>query len=82
MSTNLSQQRRAELAAKIKAIHEYITVAKQDENTHNLLLYLADLEKEISVRKFGLVFEKQWQTPRRKLENAKSITNIIPLKSI
>jgi adenine-specific DNA-methyltransferase len=58
MSANLSQQRRAELAAKIKAIHEYIASAKQDENTRSLLAYLAELEMEISAKKFGLVFEE------------------------
>jgi adenine-specific DNA-methyltransferase len=58
MSTNLSKLRRKELLDKLKAIHKYISTAKQDGNTHNLLSFLNDLEKEINVKKFGLVFEE------------------------
>jgi adenine-specific DNA-methyltransferase len=58
MSFNVSKQKRKELTDKIKAIHKYIASAKQDENTRNMLAWLADIEKEINARKFGLVFEE------------------------
>jgi adenine-specific DNA-methyltransferase len=58
VSTNLSKLRRKELLDKIKAIHKYISTTKQDDNTHNLLSFLNDLEKEINGKKFGLVFEE------------------------
>ena len=58
MSTNLSQQKRAELLSKIDAIRAYIAAAPQDENTGNLLSYLGDLTKELSGARYGLIFEE------------------------
>lgn len=58
MSTNLSKQKRDELIAKIGKIRDFISSAPQDENTGNLLTYLSDLEKDVCVKKYGLVFEE------------------------
>ena len=58
MSTNVSKKRREQLVAKIKAIKSYIASAPQDENTAQLLAYIADIEKDIKGKKYGLVFEE------------------------
>ena len=58
MSTNISKQKREELIAKIKAIRTYIATAPQDENTANLLAYLAELEQDVGAKKYGLVYEE------------------------
>jgi len=58
MSTNVSKERREKLLEKIKAIKTYLATAPQDENTAQLLAYVADLEKEIKGKKYGLVFEE------------------------
>lgn len=58
MSTNISKQKREDLLAKIKAIRTYIATAPQDENTANLLAYLAELEQDIGTKKYGLVYEE------------------------
>ena len=46
------------MVAKIKAIKSYIASAPQDENTAQLLAYIADIEKDIKGKKYGLVFEE------------------------
>ncbi len=58
MSTNVSKERREQLVAKIKEIKSYIASAPQDENTARLLAYIADIEKDIKGKKYGLVFEE------------------------
>lgn len=58
MSTNVSKEKREKLLAKIKSIKTFIATAPQDENTAQLLSYIADLEKEIKGKKYGLVFEE------------------------
>ncbi|MEY8391842.1 site-specific DNA-methyltransferase [Lachnospiraceae bacterium 45-W7] len=58
MSTNISKQKRDDLIAKIGEIRTYISSAPQDENTGNLLSYLAELEKDVNGKKYGLVFEE------------------------
>lgn len=58
MSTNISKQKRDDLIAKIGEIRKYISAAPQDENTGNLLTYLSELEKDISGKKYGLIFEE------------------------
>lgn len=58
MSTNVSKEKREELLAKIKAIKSYIASAPQDENTARLLAYIADIEKDVKGKKYGLVFEE------------------------
>ncbi len=58
MSTNISKEKRDELANKIRAIKTYIGAAPQDENTAKLLAYIADIEKDIKGKKYGLVFEE------------------------
>ena len=55
MSTNISKQKREDLLAKIKEIRNYIAAAPQDENTGNLLSYLAELEKDVNGKKYGVV---------------------------
>lgn len=42
----------------ISAIKSYIAAAQQDENTAQLLVYIADIEKDIKGKKYGLVFEE------------------------
>ncbi|EOT24602.1 hypothetical protein C805_02814 [Eubacterium sp. 14-2] len=58
MSTNISKQKREDLLYKIKEIRNFIAAAPQDENTGNLLSYLAELEKDVNGKKYGLVFEE------------------------
>ena len=58
MSTNISKEKREKLLEKIGAIRTYIATAPQDENTANLLAYLADLENDVGAKKYGLVFEE------------------------
>jgi len=58
MTTNVSKEKRKDLTTKIKAIHKYISTAKQDENTRQFLTWLSEIEKEINSKKFGLVFEE------------------------
>ncbi len=58
MSTNISKEKRDELVEKIGAIKTYIGAAPQDENTARLLAYIADIEKDIRGKKYGLVFEE------------------------
>lgn len=58
MSTNVSKEKREKLIAKISAIKSYIAAAQQDENTAQLLAYIADIEKDIKGKKYGLVFEE------------------------
>ncbi len=58
MSTNVSKEKREKLIAKINAIKTFIASAPQDENTANLLTYIADIEKDIKGKKYGLIFEE------------------------
>lgn len=58
MSVNISKQKRDRLVEKINKIKTYIASAKQDENTAQLLTYIADIEKDIKGKKYGLVFEE------------------------
>lgn len=55
---NISRQKRDDLISKIKEIRQFIAGTTQDENTGNLLSYLSDLEKDVKVKKYGLVFEE------------------------
>lgn len=58
MSTNISKEKREGRIEKIKAIKTYISSAPQDQNTTQLLLFIADLEKVIKGNKYGLLFEE------------------------
>lgn len=58
MSVNVSKQKRDRLVEKINKIKKYVASAKQDENTARLLTYIADIEKDIKGKKYGLVFEE------------------------
>jgi len=69
MSTNVSKERREKLVEKIKAIKSYIATAPQDENTAQLLAYIAEIEKDIKGKKYGLVFEEHREGIDEVLEN-------------
>ena len=58
MSVNISKDKRDKLVEKINAVKDYISAAAQDENTAQLLTYLAEIEKDIRGKKYGLVFEE------------------------
>lgn len=58
MSTNISKEKRENLIAKIKSIKSFIESTPQDKNTEQLLTYIADIEKDIKGKKYGLVFEE------------------------
>ena len=58
MPMDLSKQKRDDLTAKIRALRGHISAEPQDEDTGRLLTYLAELEKEVNGRKYGLVFEE------------------------
>lgn len=69
MSTNVSKEKREKLVEKIKAIKTYIATAEQDENTAQLLTYIAEIEKDIKGKKYGLVFEEHRESIDEMLEN-------------
>lgn len=69
MSTNISKEKRERLVQKINAIKTYISSAVQDENTAQLLTYIADIEKDIKGKKYGLVFEEHRESIDELLEN-------------
>lgn len=69
MSTNISKEKREKLINEIKAIHDYIAAAPQDENTGSLLTYLSEIEKDIKGKKYGLVFEEHRESVDELLEN-------------
>lgn len=75
MSTNISKQKRDKLISEIGRIRDFISQAKQDENTASLLSYLADLTKEVNGKKYGLVFEEHREEIDEKLENALPVLN-------
>lgn len=58
MTTNISKEKRDILVNKIKEIKQFIASSPQDENTATLLSYIADIEKDIKAKKYGLVFEE------------------------
>ncbi len=58
MSTNLSKEKREQLIEQLKAIKTYIATVPQDEHTAQLLQYVADIERDIKGKKYGLVFEE------------------------
>ena len=69
MTTNISKEKRDKLVAKISEIKKFIQSAPQDENTSNLLTYIADIEKDIKDKKYGLVFEEHKEAIDEILEN-------------
>lgn len=69
MSTNVSKEKREILVQKINAIKQYLSSANQDENTARLLSYIADIEKDIKGKKYGLVFEEHRESIDEVLEN-------------
>ena len=69
MSSNISKEKREILINKIKEIKKFIASSSQDENTSKLLNYIADIEKDIKVKKYGLVFEEHKETIDEKLES-------------
>ena len=69
MSTNVSKEKREKLVQKITAIKQYLQSAPQDENTAQLLTYIADIEKDIKGKKYGLVFEEHRESIDEVLEN-------------
>ena len=69
MTTNISKEKREKLINKISAIKKYIQSVPQDENTGNLLTYIAEIEKDIKGKKYGLVFEEHKEAIDEKLEN-------------
>ena len=54
---NVSKQRREKLLGNIAAIKAYLEQTP-DKNASQLLLFAAELEKEVRSKKFGLVFEE------------------------
>lgn len=69
MSTNVSKEKREKLVQKINAIKKYLQSAPQDENTAQLLTYIADIEKDIKGKKYGLVFEEHRESIDEVLES-------------
>jgi len=68
--SNISEQKRNELFEKIKCLREFISSSKQDKNTENLLKYITDIEKEVKIKKYGLVFEEHKEEIDEILENS------------
>lgn len=69
MSTNVSKEKRNLLIKKIENIKTFIQSSPQDENTAQLLAYIADIEKDIKGKKYGLVFEEHREGIDELLEN-------------
>lgn len=69
MTTNISKKKREKLVEKINAIKTFIQQSPQDENTKNLLSYIAEIEKDINGKKYGLVFEEHKEAIDETLEN-------------
>ena len=69
MTTNIAKEKREILINKIKEIKQFIASSPQDENTSTLLTYIADIEKDIKGKKYGLVFEEHKEAIDEKLEN-------------
>ena len=56
---NLSKLRREQLSAKVPEIRSYLREASvADTNAERLLSFVAELEKEVRSRKYGLIFEE------------------------
>lgn len=66
---NVTKEKREKLVEKITAIKKYIQSTPQDKNTNNLLTYLADIEKDIKGKKYGLIFEEHKEAIDEILEN-------------
>ena len=69
MSTNVSKEKRNLLIKKIADIKTFILSSPQDDNTAQLLAYIADIEKDIKGKKYGLVFEEHREGIDELLEN-------------
>lgn len=69
MSTNVSKEKRNLLIKKIEDIKTFILSSPQDDNTAQLLAYIADIEKDIKGKKYGLVFEEHREGIDEVLEN-------------
>ena len=69
MTTNISKEKRDILVNKIKEIKQFIASSPQDENTSTLLSYIADIEKDIKGKKYGLVFEEHKEAIDEMLES-------------
>lgn len=69
MSTNVSKEKRNKLIKKIEDIKTFIQSSPQDDNTAQLLAYIADIEKDIKGKKYGLVFEEHREGIDELLEN-------------
>lgn len=69
MSSNISKEKRDILVNKIKEIKQFIASSPQDENTSTLLSYIADIEKDIKGKKYGLVFEEHKEAIDELLES-------------
>ena len=56
---NLSKLRREQLSAKVAEIRSYLLEASvADANVERLLSFVAELEKEVRSKKYGLIFEE------------------------
>lgn len=69
MTTNISKEKRDQLVNKILSIKNFIASCQQDENTSALLSYIADVEKDIKGKKYGLVFEEHKEKIDEMLES-------------
>ena len=69
MSTNISQEKRKRLLEKIEEIRKFLLAAQESEVANKLLSDLAEIEKEISAKKFGLVFEEHVEEIDRLLDD-------------
>lgn len=68
MSTNISKAKREELLRQVAEIRNKL-MQHQDENTNQLLVYLSNIEKDITGKKYGLVFEEHREAVDELLEN-------------
>ena len=75
MSTNISKEKREILINKIKQIKQFIEKSPQDENTINLLSYIADIEKDIKGKKYSSAWVIQEWNNWWNTENSYSCIN-------
>lgn len=58
MSTNLTKKKRNKLIDKINYIKNFVESNSSEDESRKLLQYISEIEKDISVKKYGLVFEE------------------------
>lgn len=68
MSTNLSKQKREDLLGKLNQLKSFVEENSNDENARQLLSYISDIQNDVNIKKFGLLFEEHRESIDETLE--------------